>query len=192
MKIMNITLTLLLLVASIFLSSCATTPEAKLKQAYKRAAKTSFDQLPNLYAQLEKEGKIDSLTRKSWTDAWAIQNKKQQEQVAAYEKEQRRLAEKRRREWESLTPAQRYDIELREREFQQQQSMMAFQAEQQRRANFQAALQNFSDSMQRQQELNAYNARTNALSQPVNVNVNGNINHNINGTIYHKYPNNGY
>ncbi len=189
---MNITLTLLLLVASIFLSSCATTPEAKLKQAYKRAAKTSFDQLPNLYAQLEKEGKIDSLTRKSWTDAWAIQNKKQQEQVAAYEKEQRRLAEKRRREWESLTPAQRYDIELREREFQQQQSMMAFQAEQQRRANFQAALQNFSDSMQRQQELNAYNARTNALSQPVNVNVNGNINHNINGTIYHKYPNNGY
>ena len=70
--------------------------------------------------------------------------------------------------------------------------MMAFQAEQQRRANFQAALQNFSDSMQRQQELNAYNARTNALSQPVNVNVNGNINHNINGTIYHKYLNNGY
>lgn len=68
---------------------------------------------------------------------------------------------------------------------------MHWQAEQQRRANIQAALQNMSDSLQRQQEINAYNARTNALQQPVNVNVNGNINHRVNGTIYHR-PTYGY
>jgi hypothetical protein len=72
---------------------------------------------------------------------------------------------------------------MRERELQHQQDMIAFQAEQQRRANIQSAVQGFSNSLQHQQEINAYNARTNALSQPQQLNLNhsGTINHNVYG-----------
>ena len=181
MKTLSILITI---IAAVSFVGCATTPEAKLKQAYKRAKKTPFEQLPALYVKLEQEEKITSSTREHWTEAWNVANKKHQQEIAAHKKEQQRLADKRRREWEALTPAQRYNLEMRERELQQQQDMIAFQAEQQRRANIQSAVQGFSDSLQHQQEINAYNARTDALSRPLNVNVNGNINHNVN----HRYP----
>lgn len=184
---------------ALFLSACATTPEAKLKQAYKRAQKSRFDELPSLYVQLEKEGKITPETRKDWTDAWAVQNKERQAKALAYQKEQKRLEEQRRRWLASLTPAQRMDLEMRERELQQRERAIAWQAEQQRQERVRAAWQNVSDSfqqasenIQRQQELNAYNQRTRALSQPQTLNINGNINHNVNGTIYHRYPTYGY
>ncbi len=174
------------------LSACATTPEAKLKQAYKRAQKSRFDELPSLYVQLEKEGKITPEIRKDWTDAWDVQNKERQTKALAYQKEQKRLEDQRRRWLASLTPAQRMDLEMRERELQQRQQAIVWQAEQQRQERVRAAWQNVSDSMQRQQDLNAYNERTRALSQPRTLNINGNINHNLNGTIYHRYPSYGY
>ena len=180
MKTLSILITI---IAAVSFVGCATTPEAKLNQAYKRAKKTPFEQLPALYVKLEQEEKITTATREHWTEAWNVANKKHQKEIAAHEKEQQRLADKRRREWESLTPAQRYNLEMRERELQQQQDMIAFQAEQQRRANIQSAIQGFSNSLQHQQEINAYNARTNALAQPQQLNLNhsGTINHNVYG-----------
>ena len=174
---------LIKIIAAVSFVGCATTPEAKLQQAYKRAEKTPFEQLPALYVKLEQEGKITTPTREFWTKAWNVANKKNQQEIAAQRKEQQRLADKRRREWEALTPAQRYNLEMRERELQHQQDMIAFQSEQQRRANIQSAVQNFSNSLQHQQEINAYNARTNALAQPQRLNLNhsGTINHNIYG-----------
>lgn len=163
-----------------FVVGCANSPEAKLKQSYKRASKTSFNELPTLYTQLEKEGKINAVTRKSWTDAWDIRERNEQERIAAEVRDQQKIADKRRREWESLTPAQRFNMEMRERELQQQQAIIASQNEHQLQANRQAAFQNFQTTLQRQQDVNAYNTRTRALAQPVNVNVNG--------TMYHRFP----
>ena len=177
---------------ALLVSACATTPEAKLKQAYKRAQKSSFYDLPALYLQLEKEEKITPETRKDWTDAWDVQNKERQANELAFQKEQKRLEEQQRRWLASLTPAQRMDLEMRERELQQQQQAFVWQAEQQRQERVRAAWQSVSDNIQRQQDLNAYNERTRALSQPRTLNINGNINHNIKGTIYHRYPSYGY
>lgn len=43
-------------------------------------------------------------------------------------------------------------------------------------------------ALQQQQAINAYNARTDALAQPVNVNVQGSMNHQVNGDVYvHQY-----
>lgn len=172
-----------LLTASLFLGACATTPEGKLKQAYKRAAKTPFDQLPALYVQLEREEKITQATRKAWADTWGVDNKKREAYRIAWERGQKRQAEQKRRWWASLTPAQRFDLEMREREMQQRQSQIVWQAEQQRQANAQAAFSNLQQNLQRQDEVNAYNERTRALSQPVNVHHSGTINQNVNGRI---------
>lgn len=173
-------------------SGCATTPEAKLKQAYKRANKTPFDQQPALYSQLAREGLITPETRDAWTKNWQAERTRLTAKRLALEKERRKQEEDRRRAWASLTPAQRLEFQMRERELQQREAMMMqqqqaiqWQAEQQRRANFAAALNNMQQNLQRQQEINAYNNRTRVLSQPVNVNVNGNVNHNVNGTFYH-------
>jgi hypothetical protein len=71
------------------------------------------------------------------------------------------------------------DFTLRQQEIAHQQAYMLFQAEAQRRANVSAAISNFQQSMQNQQMINAYQQRTQVLSQPVDVNLNGNINHNL-------------
>ena len=61
------------------------------------------------------------------------------------------------------------------------------------RANFAANMQAAAANINRQNEINAYNARTQALSQPQRINVHhsGYINHNVTGTIYHS-PYYGY
>jgi hypothetical protein len=166
---MNKIFTATLIIAATYITGCATTPEAKLKQAYKRVSKTPFSEQPAIYIKLEQEGKINGITRNAWTEAWAVKNKEQEEQIAANQREQQRLAEQRRQWLASLTPAQRFDLEMRERELQQQQATMV--------------LQHLSNTHQRQQEVQAYNERTRVLQQPVNVNINGTVNHNIDGRI---------
>ncbi len=207
---MSINTSILALITLVSLSGCVNTPEAKQERAFKIAKKTSFEQRPALYAKLEREGQITPEVRQQWDAAWSSKDKQLREQQIAYDKEvqrqqvayakqRKKQAEEQSRMWASLSPRERLDFQMREREMQQresvmqqQQSMMSQQAEQQRRADRQAIYQSFSDNLQRQQEINAYNARTSAMTQPTNVNVNATINHNINqnvnGTIYHRYP----
>jgi hypothetical protein len=179
-------------------AGCATTPEAKIERVRKQVAKKPFNEWPALYEKFERKGDITPLVRKQWTEAWAIENKKREAARIALEnearkardkqeKEQRRLAAERKRMWDSLTPAQKMDFELRQQQLAQQQAMMAqqqaniaYQAEAQRRANVAAAMSNFQQSLQNQEMINAYDRRTRVMSQPVNVNVNGNVNHTFN------------
>ena len=207
---MSIYTNILLFITLASLSGCVNTPEAKQERAFKIAKKTSFEQRPALYAKLEREGQITPEVRQQWDAAWTTKEKLLREQQIAYDKEmhrqqvasdrqQKKEAEEQRRMWASLSPRQRLDFQMREREMQQQesimqrqQSMMNQRAEQQRIANQQSIYQNFSDNLRRQQEIDAYNSRTRAMTQPMNVNVSGTINQNINqnikGTIYHRYP----
>jgi len=193
-------------------AGCATTPEAKIERVRKQVAKRPFNEWPALYEKFERKGDITPLVRKQWTEAWAIENKKREDAriarekeerklLAEREKEQRRLAAERKRIWDSLTPAQKMDFELRQQQLAQQQAMMAqqqanmaYQAEAQRRANVAAALSNFQQGLQNQEMINAYDRRSRAMSQPVNVNVNGNINHTFNQGYPQPYfaPSYGY
>jgi len=186
-------------------AGCATTPEAKIERVRKQVAKRPFNEWPALYEKFERKGDITPLVRKQWTEAWAIENKKREAARIAFEnearkaraereKEQRRLAAERKRMWDSLTPAQKMDFELRQQQLAQQQANMAYQAEAQRRANVAAAMSNFQQSLQNQQMINAYDRRTQVMSQPVNVNVNGNVNHTFNQGYPQPYfaPSYGY
>lgn len=154
------------------LLGCATTPEQKLAKAFKVAAKTPFDQCPVLYKQQLAQGLITESTYKSWMDAWNKENVRVQVQVNA----QRRLAERRQNEYDrmlaSLTPAQRLDLAMRERELKARYDQMNLQQQQQRNAAIAAGLYDIQQTWQQQQCINAYNARTQVLSQPRNVNVN--------------------
>jgi hypothetical protein len=105
-------------------AGCATTPEAKIERVRKQVAKKPFNEWPALYEKFERKGDITPLVRKQWTEAWAIENKKREAARIALEnearkardkqeKEQRRLAAERKRMWDSLTPAQKMDFELR-------------------------------------------------------------------------------
>jgi hypothetical protein len=186
------------LVAAVLFSACATTPEARVERAKRYILKQPFEQWPSLYAKYEKNGTIPPEVRKQWMEAWTIENNKRvadriarekeiQKRIEAQQREERRLAAERKRMWDSLTPAQKLDFEMRQQQMAQQaailaqqQANMQFQMEAQRRANIAAALNNMSQNLQNQQMINAYNQRTQVMSQPVNVNVNGNINHTFN------------
>lgn len=93
-----------------------------------------------------------------------------------YTEFQKRIAEierKRRRDFESLTPAQRLAYEQREVELSQGAQALALNQQ----AINQAASAQFQNTLLQQQQINAYQQRTQALNQPVNVKLNGNINH---------------
>jgi hypothetical protein len=96
-----------------------------------------------------------------------------------YKEYQKRIAEierKRKRDFESLTPAQRLAYEQREVELSQGAAALALT---QQSIN-QAASAQFQNTLMQQQQINAYQQRTQTMSQPVNVNVRGNINHTLN------------
>jgi hypothetical protein len=179
------------LVVAMGFSACAMTPEARVERAKRYILKQPFEQWPSLYAKYENNGTISPEVRKQWMESWTVENNKRtaariaqekeiQKRIEAQQREERRLAAERQRMWDSLTPAQKLDFHLRQQELEQQQANLAFQAEAQRRANVANALNNMSQALQNQQMINAYDRRTQALSQPVNVNVNGNINHTFN------------
>jgi len=188
----------LVLGVGVLLTACATTPVARVERAKRYILKQPFELWPSLYAKYEKNGTIPPEVRKQWMDAWTVENNKREEariarekemqkKIEAQHREERRLAAERKRMWDSLTPAQKLDFEMRQQQMAQQaailaqqQANMQYQMEAQRRANIAAAFQNMSQNLQNQQMINAYNQRTQVLSQPVNVNVNGNINHTFN------------
>jgi len=203
-----------ILILSVVLCACATTPEAKLARASRRVSETPFPERPALYVQLERKGMITPATREEWQKAWELRQKRQEEERIADEKwhEQSRIAaekanrkaqEERRRWWASLTPGEKMQYEMQQQQMafqsQQQEQQMAFQANQQRQAAIQTAVQNiqqsiqqqqaasqatfrdYQQSVQQQQGIDAYNRRTQVLSQPVNIQHTGYINHNVSG-----------
>jgi hypothetical protein len=190
--------TVFFVLSAAFLCACATTPEARVEQAKRHILKQPFEQWPTLYAKYERDGIITPEIRKVWMESWTTEKNKRvaariayekevQKQIEARKREERRLAAERKRIWDSLTPAQKLDFEMRQRELAQQQAFLAqqqanmdYQIQAQRQANIAAAFQNMSQNFQNQQMINAYNQRTQVMSQPVNVNVNGNINHTFN------------
>ena len=190
--------TAFLVASAALLCACATTPEARVERAKRYILKQPFEQWPSLYAKYERDGTITPEIRKVWMESWTTENNKRvaariayekevQKQIEAQKREERRLAAERKRIWDSLTPAQKLDFEMRQQELAQQQAFLAqqqanmdYQIRAQRQANIAAAFQNLSQNLQNQQMINAYNQRTQVMSQPVNVNVNGNINHTFN------------
>lgn len=86
------------------------------------------------------------------------------------------MRRKSKRDWESLTPAQRLAYEQREAELSQGAQALALSQE----SINQAASAQYQDAFLRQQQINAYQQRTQTLNQPVDVNVRGTINHNVN------------
>lgn len=182
---------------SLFFCGCALTPEQKVERAKSDITSRPFSEWPSMYENLEKEGIISSECRQEWMAAWNAENANREKARLAQEKEALKLIAEQKRLWNSLTPAQKLDFEMRQRELEnqrallvQQQANLQYQAEADRNARMAAALaylgngiqqagQNYQNTMQNYEMMRAYENRTRALSQPVNVNLNGNINHNI-------------
>ena len=152
-----------------------------------------------MYEKLESQGIITSACRQQWMEAWNVENTKREKARLAREEEVRKLIAEQKRIWNSLTPAQKIDFTLRVKELEnqrailaQQRANLAYQAEADRRAAWtaaamqvasgvQQAASSYQNSMQNYQMINAYENRTRALSQPIDVNLRGNINHTYNG-----------
>lgn len=98
------------------------------------------------------------------------------EEYSAFQKRLAEIQKKRQRDWNSLTPAQRFAYEQREIELAQGAQSLALQHQ----GLNQAASAQFQNTLMQQQQINAYQQRTQVLSQPVDVNVRGNINHTLN------------
>lgn len=151
-----------LALACLIAGGCAITPEAKLASAQRRIAKAPFADRPALFEVYEKNGTITSEIKQAWLKEWKAAHEKQEaDRIAAkkmeeklwleYEKEQRRIAAERKRMWDSLTPAQKIDFEMRARQMTLQQEL----------ANRHEAAMIGNYMLNRQ-----------LLQQPINVNVN--------------------
>jgi hypothetical protein len=181
-----------------FLSGCAITPEQKFNRAIKKASETAFTQRPALYRNLLEKGDINQAAYDTWMQGWEKENKEIQE----INRNRKIAAEKERAAHEkwlrSLTPAQRMEMARREQEMQYNAAMQQAQFEQNRQAARAAGARMVIDNMARQQEINAYNARTQALSNPQQINVNHsgaiNLNHQNRNMVrpVNIYPTYGY
>ena len=142
-KLKSINFSALFLTLAVTMTSCAVTPEAKLKQAEIMVARTPFDNAPTVYDKLEKQGKIDSDTHKKWLQSWNAQywarEAERDRESARAEEEKRKIAAARKRWWDSLRPEERFAILMA--------SMQQQQAEQQ--AQQQAAMMRQMQMMQR-------------------------------------------
>lgn len=145
---------------------CAITPEAKLANAQKKIARAPFADQPVLFEVYEKNGTITPAVKEAWLKEWKATNEKREaDRIAAekileklrieQEKEQRRLAAERKRMWDSLTPAQKIDFEMRARQ-------MALQQE----------LANQQEAAQQRAMIGNYMLNRQLMQQPVNVNIN--------------------
>ncbi len=164
--------TLCTVAVTIALFGCATTPEQKLAKAFKVAAKTPFDRCPALYKQQLAQGLISESTYKSWMDAWNKENARVQQLLIGIRRDEERKRREYNRMLASLTPVQRLDLAMRERELKARYDQMNLQQQQQRNAAIAAGLYDIQQTWQQQQYINAYNARTQVLSQPRTINVN--------------------
>ena len=151
--------------AASFLIGCAVTPEASLARAQKQIAKAPFEDRPVLFDVYEQKGVITAAVKQEWLKEWnetkkrrdadrAAAEKAIREAAAKEEKELRRVAAERKRMWDSLTPAQKIDFEMRARQMAQQQDLANQQIEAQRRAM-----------------ITNYLLQQQSTQQPINVNV---------------------
>jgi len=179
------TKSLALIFTLLFIMGCSTTPEQKFESALNRANQTSFDDRPALYRKQLNRGLISQATFDNWMSGWKAQDEERKKVEEARRIVARKEAWRQQREYDrwmaSLTPAQKLDLEMRQREIQAQQAQMMYAQQRDRQEAVQNSLNNLQQSLQRQQEINAYNSRTQALSQPQNINVyhGGAINHNV-------------
>ncbi len=134
--------------------ACAFSPEARLARAKAQLQAKPFEERPAFLDLLEKKGAITPESKVQLLSEWKAENKrKEQDRVAA------------QKLWDSLTPAQKIDYTLRLKALQQQQEIFERQARMQDAAIGLGMIQNG-------QMLDAYRQRTQALSNPINVNVN--------------------
>lgn len=82
-------------------------------------------------------------------------------------------------DWASLTPAQRLEYNLRQDEIRQRDRSLASS---ERVASSQASQQALQGALDR----SSYDRRTQAIQEPVNINVQGEMNHNVRGTFDHR------
>lgn len=163
---------LIVAVSIVILASCAVTPEIRFNKALKKANQTAFAERPALYNQLLKRGDINEATYNEWMKGWKENKKALDERMLQIEKEQRKASEKARREWESMTPAQRNQILLQQQQMallQQQMEWERQQAQTQARRN---AINTMRESlyMMQQQNTPAYNPYP-PLNNPTTINV---------------------
>lgn len=159
-------LTLSLHLVCLLTLGCAITPEAKLARAQKQIAKAPFEDRPVLFDVYEQKGVITAAVKQEWLKEWSETKKRRdadraaaekaiREAAAKEEKELRRVAAERKRMWDSLTPAQKIDFEMRARQMALQQDLANQQEEAQRRAM-----------------IGNYMLNRQLMQQPVNVNIN--------------------
>lgn len=147
------------------------TPKTK-SSLIKVRSNMSFNERPNQMKNMLLIGEIDNATYENWLSVWATEKQIRDKRASDNKKWQ----DEEKRKWDSLTPQQQYDIELQNRKFQ----LVEQQASAERSAAIARSSNAFSQSLQNQEMINAYDRRTRVMSQPVNVNVNGNINHTFN------------
>jgi len=158
------------------------TPKTK-SSLIKVRSNMSFNDRPDQMKQMLLMGEIDNATYENWLSVWAKEKQIRDKKAA----DNKRWQDEEKRKWDSLTPQQQYDIELQNRKIQ----LMEQQASADRSAAIARSYNAFSQSLQNQEMINAYDRRTRVMSQPadvdVDVNVNGNINHNFNGGYVQPY-----
>ncbi len=145
----------LLFLIAVLLSGCAESEAMKAQNlAVQRANVTPFEERPALYARMEKEGLITPATHQDWLADWEsqkpgwVQDQKQKEKRQVAEKAE---SVKRERMLASLTPAQRLDLEMRQKELdaqrERQEAAFAFQAQQAEQQQQQARRQAFANAI---------------------------------------------
>ena len=160
---------ILLLGITFLLCSCAPlTPQQKYARALGRASKTDFSAQPALYATLRDRGDITPSQYNDWMQQWMGEAEHRKrirtERELAFQKEQARA----RREWESMTPYQRKQIEAQQQAIAIQQQQFAWQQQQAREAEVERALQNVPKVSRRQADMNQQDAQSNFYQmQPV-------------------------
>ena len=149
-------LTALCALASVLMAGCATA-ERSDAQAWESTTGVPFEQRPALYAKLEADGKISATKRSEW-DGWVKSRIQEEKERPARVAAARRAAEQREHDWAALTPAQRLEFEMRQKELEARQQQMelaaAYQAQQQelaRRRALASAIGAMGDQIQAQQ-----------------------------------------
>jgi hypothetical protein len=153
------------------LAGCATTDQQKVDRASRLTQKTPFSEIPALWAKLERQGQLPPAVRKTWMAQWEQQKAQHDKVGAAYRRQINSDIQAERRMLASMSPAQRAEHQRREAEVELMGRQLAMQQSEYAAVRRQAAAANFANTLQNQQMINAYNQRTQTLSQPVNVNV---------------------
>lgn len=127
-----------ILVLTVLLAGCATTPLDRYNAAWKKANRTPFEELPPLLQKMWEKGDINKHTYSEWLGAWATEKKN---------REKRRVEAQKK--WDALPPEQKYAIQLQEQQFMLQQQQLAMQEAQIRSQAIANATRSVSDGIYR-------------------------------------------